>query len=120
MRRIPLAITEHRCPCGARRSKTSRLCRKCSARARWHRHKAWRTSKNLSSTAPERSEPAMTVSIPLVAIFGILAFVAYRYMGLRAWHATVALIFGFLLAATTAAPEIRNLLSSVVTWLNKP
>ena len=33
---------------------------------------------------------------------------------------TVALIFGFLLAATTAAPEIRNLLSGLLTWLNKP
>jgi preprotein translocase subunit SecF len=62
----------------------------------------------------------MTVSIPLVVIFGILVYVSYRYMGLRAWHAIVALIFGFLLAATTAAPEIRNLLSSLVDWLNKP
>ena len=62
----------------------------------------------------------MTVSIPLVVIFGILVFVAYRYMGLRAWHAIVALIFGFLLAATTAAPEIHTLLSSLAQWLNKP
>jgi hypothetical protein len=62
----------------------------------------------------------MTVSIPLVAIFGILLFLAYRYMGLRAWHAAIALIFGFLLAATAAAPEIRNLLSSFAAWLNKP
>jgi hypothetical protein len=62
----------------------------------------------------------MTVSIPLVVIFGILVFVAYRYMGLRAWHAIVALIFGFLLAATTAASEIHSLLSSLAQWLNKP
>lgn len=62
----------------------------------------------------------MTVSIPLVVIFGILLFVAYRYTGLRAWHAIVALIFGFLLAATTAAPEIHSFLSSLVHWLNKP
>ncbi len=62
----------------------------------------------------------MTVSIPLVVIFGILVFVAYRYMGLRAWHAIAALIFGFLLAATTAAPEIHSLLSSLAQWLNKP
>jgi len=62
----------------------------------------------------------MTVSVPLVVIFGILVFVAYRYMGLRAWHAIVVLIFGFLLAATTAAPEIHALLSSLVHWLNKP
>lgn len=62
----------------------------------------------------------MTVSVPLVAIFGVLVFIAYRYMGLRAWQATVALIFGFLLAATTVAPEIRSLLSGLVTWLNRP
>jgi hypothetical protein len=62
----------------------------------------------------------MTVSIPLVAIFGILVYVSYRYMGLRVWHAIVALIFGFLLATTTAAPEIHSLLISVVNWLNKP
>jgi hypothetical protein len=62
----------------------------------------------------------MTVSIPLVVIFGILAFVAYRYTRLRAWHAIVTLIFGFLLAATTAAPEIQSLLSGLAHWLNKP
>ena len=62
----------------------------------------------------------MSVSIPLVVIFGIVVFVAYRYMGLRVWHAVVALIFGFLLAATTAAPEIRSLLSGLVNWLSKP
>ena len=45
MRKNPLAITGHRCPCGARRNKSRRLCRKCSARARWHRRKAWRSSK---------------------------------------------------------------------------
>ena len=77
-------------------------------------------ARHPSATAPERNDAAMTVSIPLVVIFGILVFVAYRYMGLRAWHAIVALIFGFLLAATTAAPEIHSLLSSLVNWLNKP
>ncbi len=62
----------------------------------------------------------MTVSVPLVAVFGILLFFAYRYTGLRAWQAIVALMFGFLLAATIAVPEIRSLLSGLVTWLNKP
>jgi hypothetical protein len=62
----------------------------------------------------------MTVSVPLVAIFGILVFLAYRYMGLRVWHALVALIFGFLLAASTASPEIHSFLSGLVNWLNRP
>ena len=62
----------------------------------------------------------MAVTVPLVVIFGILLYLAYRYTGLRAWHAIVALIFGFLLAATAAAPEIRSLLSGLINWLNKP
>ena len=62
----------------------------------------------------------MTVSVPLVTIFGILVYIAYRYTGLRAWQAVVCLIFGFLLAATTAAPEIHSLLSGLVNWLRKP
>jgi F0F1-type ATP synthase assembly protein I len=62
----------------------------------------------------------MTVTIPLVVIFGVLVYIAYRYMGLRPWHAIAALIFGFLLAAMAAAPEIHNLLAGLITWLNKP
>ena len=62
----------------------------------------------------------MTVSIPLVVIAGAFIWIAYRYMGLRVWQAVVCLIFGFLLAATTAAPEIRNLLTGLVQWLTKP
>ena len=62
----------------------------------------------------------MTVSIPLVAIAALIVYLAYRYMGLRIWHAVACLILGFLLAATAAAPEIRNLLDSLIQWLQRP
>ena len=62
----------------------------------------------------------MTVTIPLVVIAGAFIWIAYRYMGLRIWQAVVCLIFGFLLAATTAAPEIRNILTGLVQWLTRP
>jgi uncharacterized protein YybS (DUF2232 family) len=62
----------------------------------------------------------MTVSIPLVAIAALIVYLAYRYMGLRIWHAVACLILGFLLAATAAAPEIRNLLDSLTQWLQRP
>ena len=51
----------------------------------------------------------MTVSFLLVALIVIVAYVAYRHMGLRVWHAVVCLILGFLLASTAAAPEISSL-----------
>jgi hypothetical protein len=62
----------------------------------------------------------MTVTVPLIAIAGILVYIAYRYMGLRMWHALLALVLGFLLAATSAAPVIQSLLADLTRWLNKP
>ncbi len=62
----------------------------------------------------------VTVSIPLVFIAALVVYLAYRYMGLRIWHAIVSLILGFLLAATAAAPTIRNLLAGLIQWLQKP
>ena len=47
----------------------------------------------------------MTVSIPLVALVGVGVYVAWRFMGLRVWQAILCLVFGFLLAATTAGPK---------------
>ena len=44
----------------------------------------------------------------------IVAYVAYRHMGLKAWHAVVCLILGFLLASTGAAPQISSVLSGIV------
>jgi hypothetical protein len=61
----------------------------------------------------------MTVSIPLVVIAGALVYLAWRYMGLKVWQAIVCLLFGFLLAATTAGPEIHNLITGIIQWLTK-
>jgi hypothetical protein len=60
----------------------------------------------------------MTVSIPLITLVAIVAYVAYRHMGLRVWHAVVCMILGFLLAATGAAPQINSLLAGIVRWLS--
>jgi hypothetical protein len=62
----------------------------------------------------------MTVTIPLIAIVALVVWIAYRYLGLRVWHAIVSLVLGFLLASTSAAPEIRSLLTALAQWLQKP
>ena len=59
----------------------------------------------------------MIVSIPLVVVLGAAVFVAYRYMHLKVWQAILCLLFGFLLAATTAAPTIRGALVAILSWL---
>jgi hypothetical protein len=63
------------------------------------------------------AEAPVTVTVPLVAVLGVAMFVAYRYLGLRAWQAVLCQLCGFLLAATTAAPGIRHTLTAVVQWL---
>jgi len=59
----------------------------------------------------------MTVSLPLIALVAVVAYIAYRHMGLRAWHAIVCALLGFLLAATSAAPQIRSVIAGIVQWL---
>ena len=59
----------------------------------------------------------MTVSIPLVVVLGAFVWLAWRYMGLRTWQAILCLLLGFLLAATTAAPQIRHILHGIVRAL---
>jgi hypothetical protein len=60
----------------------------------------------------------MTVSIPFVLILAAAAFVAWRYMGLKVWQAILCILLGFFIAATTAAPEIRQLVTAIVQWLS--
>jgi hypothetical protein len=59
----------------------------------------------------------MTASIPLIALVASIAYLAYRHMGLRAWHAIICALLGFLLAATSAAPQIRTFLAGILQWL---
>jgi hypothetical protein len=59
----------------------------------------------------------LTVSIPLIALVAAFAWVAWRFMGLRMWQAILCLLLGFLLAATSAAPEINRVVTSIVRSL---
>ena len=56
-------------------------------------------------------DPATTSRFVLYLLVGTIA---WRFMGLRAWHVVACLLFGFLLAATSAAPEIRRLVTAII------
>lgn len=59
----------------------------------------------------------MNVTIPLVVVLGIVVLVAVRFLKLRLWTAIVCTMFGFLLAATTLAPDINRGLRALWSWL---
>jgi hypothetical protein len=57
----------------------------------------------------------MVISISLVLVFAVAAWVLYRYGGMKLWHALVCIAFGFYLATSSVAPMIRNLIASIVS-----
>ena len=61
----------------------------------------------------------MTVAIPLYVLAAAILYFAWRYMGLRIWQAALAVLLGFLLAETGAAPEINNIITGVTHWFAK-
>ena len=60
----------------------------------------------------------MAVSLSLVVVLGVAVWVMHRYGGLKLWHAVICILFGFYLAATAAAPSIRQLVRSVVNLIS--
>ena len=58
------------------------------------------------------------ISISLVLLLGAAVALAWRYTGLKPWQAAICVLFGFYLAQTTAAPEVRHLITSLVNALS--
>lgn len=48
----------------------------------------------------------MTVSLPLVAVLGVIAWAAIKFLGVRLWVVVVIALFGFYLSQTFLAPAI--------------
>jgi hypothetical protein len=60
----------------------------------------------------------LIVPVSAVVFFGVLVALLVRYAGLRIWHAFIAALFGFFVASTAAAPQIRAALASVISALS--
>jgi len=60
----------------------------------------------------------LTITLSLVVILGAGVTFLVRYMDLRVWHALVCIAFGFCLAATTLAPQIRQVIQGITRSLS--
>ena len=56
----------------------------------------------------------MAISISLTALLAVAVWLLYRYAGLKIWHGLVCALFGFYLASSSIAPEIRTTVTSIV------
>lgn len=60
----------------------------------------------------------MAVTVSLVALLGVTVFVLHRYAGMKFLHGVICMLFGFLLAATGAAPMIRQIVAGLAALIS--
>jgi hypothetical protein len=56
----------------------------------------------------------MAISLSFVLVLAVAVWVLHRYAGLKVWHGVICILFGFYLATSTLAPEIRTTLTAVI------
>ena len=60
----------------------------------------------------------MAISLSLALVLGVVVWLLQRYAGLKAWHGVICVLFGFFLAATSFAPEIRTTVTAIIRALS--
>jgi predicted membrane metal-binding protein len=56
----------------------------------------------------------VAISISLIALLAVAVWTLYRFGGLKLWHSLVCILFGFYLASSSVAPEIRTTVASII------
>ena len=59
----------------------------------------------------------MAISVSLVMALGVAVWLLHRYAGLKFWHGLVCILFGFYLATSSLAPEVRTTVTAIVRAL---
>jgi hypothetical protein len=59
----------------------------------------------------------LAISISLVLILAVAVYLLHKYGGLKVWHGLVCVLFGFYLATSSLAPEIRTTLTAIIRAL---
>jgi hypothetical protein len=54
------------------------------------------------------------ISISLLTLLAIAVGLLCKFAGLKLWHGAVCVLFGFYLAASSLAPEIRTTVTSII------
>ena len=59
----------------------------------------------------------MAISLSLVLVLGVVVWLLHRYGGLKPWHGFICVMFGFFLATSSLAPEIRTTVTAIIRAL---
>ncbi len=56
----------------------------------------------------------MAISISLIPVLAVAVWPLYRFAGLKLWHGLMCVLFGFYLASSSVAPEIRTTVTAII------
>jgi hypothetical protein len=57
------------------------------------------------------------ISVSLVVLLGVAVSLLHRYGGMKIWQGLICALFGFYLATTSLAPQIRSIVTAVIRAL---
>jgi hypothetical protein len=60
----------------------------------------------------------LVISLSLALVLGVVVWLLQRYAGLKVWHGVICVLFGFFLATTSFAPEIRTTVTAIIRALS--
>jgi hypothetical protein len=63
---------------------------------------------------PGREVITTAISISLIALLAVAVWALYKFAALKLWHGLVCMLFGFYLASSSVAPEIRTTVTSII------
>lgn len=75
--------------------------------------------ERFAAIAPRRprekgGDRQLAISISLVVLLAVAVWLLHRYAGLNLWHGLACVLFGFYLATSSLAPEIRTTVTAIV------
>lgn len=128
-----ISLPGRHCQCGALRAGNTQRCEKCQASSSWYRHNCRRPAAprparpasapattrtpEPANTSPLRRADMATVSISVVVLLGVLVWLLHRYGGMKIWQGLICALFGFYLATTSLAPQIRATVAAIIRAL---
>ena len=63
---------------------------------------------------PGREVITTAISISLITLLAVAVWALYKFAALKLWHGLVCILFGFYLASSSVAPEIRTTVTSII------
>jgi hypothetical protein len=60
----------------------------------------------------------VAISLSLLLVLAVVVWLLHRYAGLKIWPALICILFGFYLATSNLAPEIRATVAAIIHALS--